>query len=142
MANWLLNNTWSLSQENGSADSVDFDTDVIKLALTTVSSVPAPDSDTIWVNTNEVSGTNYTAGGETVTGMTASRVTTVVTINGDTVTWSQHASGFTDARYAWLYKDDTTDVVVATLDLGSNFGNVVSDLIIALPNGFFTKTLT
>lgn len=141
MANWILNNNWSRDQDKG-VNAVDFDTDVMKIAFTTVATVPAPDSDTTFDNTNEVSGTNYTAGGVTVTTMSVTNVTTVTTVDGDSVTVTQHASGFADARYAWFYKSGGTTVVVATLDLGSNLGNVDSDFIIAYPDGFYTKTLT
>lgn len=102
---------------------LDLDTDTIKVALVTSSYVADADHDYFNDITNEVSGTGYTAGGETL----ASKTVTIDTVNdrvevdaADTV-WSG-ADGFT-ARAAIVYKDtgvSSTSPLIAYIDFGSD----------------------
>lgn len=55
---------------------------------------------------NEVSGTNYTAGGNTVSPITVTPNTStgLITVDGtDPATWAQSATGFSNGRRAILY---------------------------------------
>lgn len=62
-ANWYGNGLLGMFSTTA-ARRVDWVTDTIKVALTTVTYVPDPDVDTFFSTvTNEVSSTNYTAGG-------------------------------------------------------------------------------
>lgn len=60
------------------------------------------------LSANEVSGDGYTAGGNTLGSKTVSEAAGVVTFDSADTTWSQGASGFTDARHAIMYKDTGT----------------------------------
>lgn len=124
-------NNATLRQYNG--NGVDYDTDTIKIALLTSSFTPAADTQVFFseVNTNEVSGTNYTAGGAAIANMSVSKSTTTVTITGDNVSWSQSGTGFSNARYAVVYKDTgtpATSPLISYADFGANVGNTTGDL--------------
>jgi hypothetical protein len=88
--------------------------------------------------TNEVSGTNYTAGGNTCasptwTGPDGSGVLTFDAT--DPAAWVQHASGFSNGRRAVLYYDTgtpgTSRLVGYTDDFGADSGNVSGDFSVA-----------
>lgn len=89
--------------------------------------------------TNEVSGSNYTAGGNacaspTWTGPDGSGVLTFDA--SDPAAWAQHATGFTNARRAIFYYDTgvstTSRLVAYSNDFGADAGNVAGDLSIVL----------
>lgn len=135
-------NLFLLNQFNGTA-VIDFDTDVVKVALATVAYVPnAATHDFFDDVTNEVVGGGYTAGGATVANPTLAEAAGVVTFDGDDVTWLQNAGGFEDARIAIIYKDTgvaSTSPLVGYIDLISDKGNVNGDLTIAWNvDGIFT----
>jgi hypothetical protein len=83
---------------------------------------------------SEVTGSNYTAGGVAL----GSKAVTTVTTNdakfdAADVTWSSHASGFSTARYAVIYKDTgaaSSSNLVGYIDFVSNQDNVNNDLTI------------
>jgi hypothetical protein len=112
--------------------------DTIKVALVTSSYTPSRATHDFWddVSTNEVSGTNYTAGGNEVASKTVTTAANVTTWDAaDPATWSQSGTGFSNARYAILYKDTgtpSTSPLVAYHDFGSDKGNVDGDLTVQL----------
>ena len=123
--------------------AIDFDTDTFRIALVT-SSYTLDQTDVYWseIQANEVSGTGYTAGGET-SACTVSRVSGVTTLAD--VTWTAPVSGFT-AAYAVIYKDTgtaATSPLVALVDPGtpvaangSSFTvEITSDITITTPAG-------
>lgn len=97
--------------------------------------------------TNEVTGTNYTAGGNscaspTWTGPDGSGVLTFDA--ADPATWLQHAFGFTNARRAILYYDTgvstTSRLVGYSNDFGADVGNVAGDVTVAFnASGIYTS---
>jgi len=103
---------------------VDFDSDTIKVMLTTSSYTPNQDTHVYKSDvTNEVSGTGYTAGGQALTSKTVtydSATNTVILDAADTV-W---ASSTITARYAVIYDDagasDSTKVLLGYVDFGSD----------------------
>ena len=113
----------------GSATRVDFDTDTIKLMLCTSSYTPSASTHSTKADiTNEVSGTGYTAGGATITTPALSLSSGVVKFTGDNITWAYSASGFSNARYAVLYKStgtDNTSTLIGYYDLITDQGNTV-----------------
>ncbi len=86
--------------------------------------------------TNEVSGTNYTAGGNAIANKTVTVAGNVVKWDADDpATWSQSGSGFSNARKAIMYKDTGTpgtSPLIAYYDFGSDKGNVSGDLTLQL----------
>ena len=147
MATIYKYNTFLKTQMNGGDDTtgssasnaarvIDFDTDTLKIMLCTSSY--APDAATQACKnsvTNEVTGTGYTAGGITLTNCTVTLVGDTVTFDADDVTWFESVGGFTDARYAVIYKDSgtaNTSTLFAYIDLISNKGNADADLVIQM----------
>ena len=120
-----------LRQGNGNA--VDYGTDTLKIAIMKSTWTPNVATNTFLsdINSNEVSGTNYTAGGTAIAGVTfALDGNDPELIYNDTV-WSQHASGFANGRHFVLYKDTgvaATSPLIHYMDNGSDFGNVSGDL--------------
>jgi hypothetical protein len=131
-------NKFLYNQMNGgagtSAKVIDFDTDTIKVMLVTATYTPTYTTHATKADvTNEVSGTNYTAGGATLTSPTLTESSGTVTFDAADTTWTQNAGGFTNARYAILYKStgtDSTSALVGCLDLVADKGNVAGDLTI------------
>lgn len=138
-------NTFIKTQMNGGNDTtgsstanaarvVDFDTDTIKVMLVTNSYVPSATGHACKNSvTNEVTGSNYTAGGITLSSLTLTLSGATATFDAADVTWSQHASGFSNARHAVIYKDTgtaATSTLIGWCDFGADKGNVSGDLIL------------
>jgi hypothetical protein len=103
---------------------VDFDTDTIKVMLTTSSYSPNQDTHAYKSDvTNEVVGTGYTAGGQALTSKTVTydAATNVIILDAADTTW---ANSTITARYAVIYDDagasDATKVLLGYVDLGSD----------------------
>lgn len=104
---------------------IDWDTDTIKVALLTNSYTPDQDAHNYWddVNTYQVTGTGYTAGGAALTNKTNTynSGTNVIVLDADDVTWS---SSTITARYAVIYNDspatNATKNLIGYVDFGSD----------------------
>jgi hypothetical protein len=94
----------------------DLSTDTLKLALYT-GDVNLNADTTVYSASNETSGTGYTAGGETLTGITIQTSGTTVYINFDNAVWNPAA--FT-ARAGLIYNSSKSNKSVAVLDFGSD----------------------
>jgi len=119
MASIIYNNFWNALCKG----NVDLDSDTFKVMLVTSSYTENKDTHTNRNNvTNEVSGTGYTAGGNTVT-VTVQNVDTAndrqeITLGG--TTWPNSTI---TARKAIYYKDTgnaATDILVACIDFGTD----------------------
>ena len=96
----------------------DLEADTIKIALYT-SSATLGAATTAYSATNEISGTGYTAGGETLTTATVATSGTTAYVDFDNPEWT--TATFT-ARGALIYNDTTAgDNSVAVLDFGGDF---------------------
>lgn len=133
---WVIYDNFRLNMMDGDADNVDFSTagDDIKVSLHTVTYVPNQATHDFWNDaTNEVVGTNYTAGGESLATKTLVLAAGTVTFDAADTTWVQNAGGFANARHVVLYFDstvDTTSPLIATHDMVSDKGNVAGDLVL------------
>ena len=92
-------------------------TDTIKLALFT-SSASLGAGTTAYSTSNEVSGTGYTAGGETLTSKAVSTTGTTAHFDAADPTWT--SASFT-ARGALIYNSTNSDKAIAVLDFGGDF---------------------
>ncbi len=102
--------------------NIDYDTNAVKLMLTTSAYVPNQDTQEDKADvTNEVTGTGYTAGGETLASKTLSNTNNVVTLDAADVTWSNSTI---TARRAVLYDDsgatDADKAVLLWIDFGQD----------------------
>ena len=89
-----------------------------KLALYTAN--PYTTSSTTKVATNEVSsagGSNYTAGGNTLTGQSVTATTATTAIDFADTSW---ASATFTAAFAAIYNTSSSDKLVVVLDFGGN----------------------
>jgi len=131
--------------------AINHDADTFKIAFVTDSYTPNRAADVYFddgIDANdaidhEVSGTGYTQGGNACANPAVTVAGNVITFDADDpATWAQNGAGFSDARYAILYKDtgtDTTSNLIAYHDFGSDKGNVSGDLSIQLDSdGIFT----
>lgn len=100
-------------------------TDTIKLALVTNATVPTASTTTpTLADFTEVSGTNYTSGGETVTSPVTENVSgSTYRFDGDNVSWTQNAGGPTDVYYGILYNDtNASDMAIGFIDMTTDSG--------------------
>lgn len=89
----------------------------LKMALYTANADLGPNT-TGYGSTNEITGTGYVAGGETLTGVSISASPEgVVYVNFDDVSWA--AASFT-ARGALIYNVTQSNASVAVLDFGAD----------------------
>lgn len=103
--------------------------DVFKIALYT-SSATLDSTTTTYTTTNEVVGTGYTAGGNTLTNVTpTSSGTTAFTDFADT-TWS---TATITARGALIYNSTESNKAVAVLDFGSDKTSTAGNFTIVFP---------
>ena len=121
----------------------------LKLAVVTAAYTVDQNLHDFWndVSANEVTGTNYTAGGNacaspTWTGPDGSGVLTFDA--SDPAAWSQHASGFSNGRRAILYYDtgtsSTSRLVGYSADFGADSGNVAGNFSVAFnASGIYTS---
>jgi hypothetical protein len=94
----------------------DLSTDTLKLALYTANVSLNADT-TAYSATNEITGTGYTAGGKTLTGVTIQTSGSTVYINFNNAVWTPAA--FT-TRAALIYNSSKSNKSVAVLDFGSD----------------------
>lgn len=108
-----------------------FTTDTFKIALFT-SAATLSAATTAYATTNEVVGTGYTAGGETltVTGGSVSISGTTAFIDFADVTWT--TASFT-ARGALIYNSSKTNTAVAVLDFGADKTASAGDFVVTFP---------
>jgi len=107
----------------------DLDTDTIKIALFT-SSASLDASTTAYSSTNEVSGTGYTAGGNTLSGATISLSGSTAIVDFTDTTWS---SATITARGALIYNSSKADRAIAVLDFGSDKSSTNGDFTVVFP---------
>lgn len=91
-------------------------TDTLKIALYTGFADLNLDT-TVYSTTNEISGTGYTAGGETLTNTTVNSADDTTYVSFSNVTWNPAA--FT-CRCALIYNSSKDNKSVAVLDFGSD----------------------
>jgi hypothetical protein len=106
---------------------------VFKIALYT-SSATLSAATTTYSTSNEVSGTNYTAGGNTLTNVTPTTSSTTALTDFADTTWS---SSTITARGALIYNSSTTagtaDRAVVVLDFGADKTSTSGDFVIQFP---------
>ena len=109
----------------------DLDTDTIKMALY-ISAATLDASTTVYTTSNEVSssGTNYTAGGNTLTGATVSLSGTTAFVDFADTSW---ASATFTARGALIYNFTKSNKAIAVLDFGSDKTSTNGTFTVQMP---------
>lgn len=113
--------------------------DSFKVALYT-SSATLDATTTAYSSTNEVTGTNYTAGGAAITIVTAPTSTsTTAWLDFTDTTW---ATSTITARGALIYNDTSSgDLSVGVLDFGSDKTSTAGNFTIVWPAGDSTNAI-
>ena len=118
--------------------------DTVKVGLITNSSTPEFDSHDHWsdLSGNEVSGTNYTAGGATLANKTLTGSSGTIKFDADDVAWS--SSTISNARAAVVYDDTlTSDPLVCLVNFGADYSSANGTFTITWnASGIFTLDLT
>ena len=107
----------------------DLDTDVIKVALYT-SSATLGASTTAYSTTNEISGTGYTAGGNTLTSPAISLDGTTAVVDFADSTWS---TATITARGALIYNSSKSNRAIAVLDFGGDKTSTSGNFTVQFP---------
>jgi len=107
----------------------DFATDTFKLALYTAS--PYTDASTIYVVTTESSGTEYSAGGNTLAGNAVSNVANYATVDFTDSVWGSPTPATFSAAYGAIYNSSESNKLVVILDFSGTK---------SCSNGTFTVT--
>lgn len=91
--------------------------------------------------TNEVTGTGYSAGGESLTSVTLTQSAGTITFDADDVTW---ASSTITARGAVVYDDSlASDPLICYIDFGADKSSSAGDFVLSFnASGIFTLDLT
>lgn len=115
----------------------DLDTDVIKIALFT-SSASLDATTTTYSTSNEVTGTGYTAGGNTLTGASITTSGTTAFVDFDDTTWS---SATVTANGALIYNSSKADRAIAVLAFGGDKTATNGDFTIQFPTADASNAL-
>lgn len=107
----------------------DLDTDTIKIALFT-SSATLDASTTAYSTTNEVVGSGYTAGGNTLAGATISLSGSTAIVDFTDTTWS---SATITARGALIYNSSKANRAIAVLDFSTDKSSTSGDFTVVFP---------
>lgn len=111
--------------------------DVFKIALYT-SSATLDASTTAYSATNEVSGTGYTAGGNTLTNVTPTLSSGVAITDFADTTWT---TATITARGALIYNSSKSNKAVLILDFGSDKTATAGDFTIVFPTADSTNAI-
>tara|TARA_R100000479_G_scaffold172389_1_gene116958 strand:- start:836 stop:1252 length:417 start_codon:yes stop_codon:yes gene_type:complete len=107
----------------------DLDTDTLKIALYT-SSATLGASTTAYATTNEISGTGYSAGGNTLTGATIATSGTTAYVDFNDPEWT--SASFT-ANGALIYNTSASNKAIAVLAFGGDFTVAAGTFRIVFP---------
>jgi hypothetical protein len=111
--------------------------DTIKIALFNANADLSA-STTVYSTNQEVTGTGYTAGGNTLTGATVRSNGTTAFVSFDNTTWS--SASFT-CRGALIYNSSKADRSVAVLNFGSDKIVTNGTLTVEFPNNDVTSAI-
>jgi len=107
----------------------DLDTDTIKLALYT-SAATLSAATTVYSTSDEVVGTGYTAGGNTLTGATVSLSGTTAFVDFSDSTWT---TATITARGALIYNSSKSNKAIAVLDFGADKTSTAGNFVVQFP---------
>lgn len=139
MATWVPYDNAKVRMWDGNAFDF-YNWTTLKVALVTSAYTPSRATHDFWddVSANEVSGSNYTSKGIALTSRTLTVAGNLLTFGAADITWSQHATGFSNARTAIFFNDTGTagtSALIAYGDLTVDRGNVSGDLTFQFPLG-------
>ena len=107
----------------------DFASDTFKLALYTAN--PYTTASTVYVVTSETTGTEYSAGGNTLSGNAVSNVADIATVDFTDSVWGSPTPATFSAAYGAIYNSSESNKLVVILDFSGTK---------SCSNGTFTVT--
>lgn len=107
----------------------DLDTDVLKIALYT-SSATLSAATTVYSTSDEVVGTGYTAGGNTLTSPTVSLSGTTAYVDFADTSWT---TATITARGALIYNSSKSNKAIAVLDFGADKTSTAGTFTVQFP---------
>jgi len=107
----------------------DLDTDAIKLALYT-SAASLSDGTTAYTATNETSGTGYSAGGVTLTGIDVTTDSSVAVVS---ITDAVVSTATITARGALIYNSTQSNKAIAVFDFGADKTSTAGNFTVQFP---------
>jgi hypothetical protein len=110
-------------------------TDTLKIALYT-GNASLDSTTTVYSSSNEVVATGYTAGGNTLTGVTLNTSGYIAYVNWANTSWT----GAITARCALIYNASKSNKAIAVLDFGSDKTSTTTFLI-TMPSNTSTTAL-
>lgn len=116
---------------------IDLDTDTIKIALYT-SAATLSAATTIYTTSDEVVGTGYVAGGNTLTGATISSSGTTAFVDFNDTTW---ATATITARGALIYDSSVSNKAIAVLDFGADKTSTAGNFTVQFPTADATNAI-
>ncbi len=115
----------------------DMDTDVLKIALyTSLATLSA--ATTAYTTSDEVVGTGYTAGGNTLTGATVSLTGTTAFVDFTDTSWT---TATITARGALIYNSSKSNKAIAVLDFGSDKTSTAGTFTVQFPANDATNAI-
>ena len=115
----------------------DFDVDTFKIALYT-SSATLSAATTVYSVSNEVAGSGYSAGGNTLSGTTVTLSGTTAFVTFSDTTW---LTSTITARGALVYNSSKSNKAVAVLDFGTDKTSTSGSFTIQFPANTSTTAL-
>ena len=133
------------SQVINAGPKISFDTDTLKCLIVVAGSGIPSTSKTGVQYVSDVTATNAEVTGTGYARQTLAGVTVAfgsgddVDFSFSSITFAQNAAGFTNGRYAVIFKDtggaDSTNPVICVLDLNATVSVVGGDLVLSAPAG-------
>jgi O-acetylhomoserine/O-acetylserine sulfhydrylase-like pyridoxal-dependent enzyme len=119
------------------AGEIDLDADTIKIALYT-SAATLSAATTAYTTSDEVVGTGYVAGGNTLTGATISSSGTTAFVDFNDTTW---ATATITARGALIYDSSVSNKAIAVLDFGADKTSTAGNFTVQFPTADATNAI-
>ena len=110
--------------------TANLEANTLKVALYD-NTAPLSSATTAYATANEVTGTNYTAGGEAMTGMAVTLDGSTAIFDADNVSW---ANATITAQAAVIYNNSLSNAAIAVLDFGGNKTSTNGTFEIQFPN--------
>jgi O-acetylhomoserine/O-acetylserine sulfhydrylase-like pyridoxal-dependent enzyme len=115
----------------------DLDTNTLKIALFT-SAATLSAATTVYSTSNEVVGTGYVAGGNTLAGAVVTLSGTTAFVDFTDTTW---ATSTITARGALIYNSSQANKAIAVLDFGGDKTSTASNFTIQFPTNDATNAI-
>ena len=133
----MITQTQTVSFRKEILDAIhDLVADTLKFALYT-SSADLDEDTTAYSTTNEITGTGYSAGGVTLTGVTINSLNNVVYVSFDNPAWDPAA--FTAAG-GLIYNSSKSDRSIAVISFG-NDKTATATFTVQMPSNTYTTAL-